>query len=345
MACGRPVIVADSCGAASLVGSGDNGWVVRSGDCDALTAALEEAYRRRADLPEMGRRARRDVEAFAGRSAAARVPALLVSRGSERLRREAAASGRGSGLKRSIRSALPPTAPETAISMRILITSAFREVVGGIETYLRELLPLLAGRGHELAALYERAAPPGRETIDERMAGLPSWCVETAGPAAALRDATLWRPDVAYVHGLESPAVEEAVLEAFPAVLFAHNYHGACVSGTKRHALPSARPCGRRFGSACLLHYYTRRCGGLNRPPSGSCIGSNGGGRRCWAATGRWRRPAGMGRGVPPPRRAGRPAAPAAALPARRRDRPGAAGLPRRLAARPRPHGRTVDGP
>ena len=70
MACERPVIVTDACGAAGLVRQGRNGWVVRSGDSNALAAALEEAYRRRGDLAPMGREARRDVEAFAGRSAA-----------------------------------------------------------------------------------------------------------------------------------------------------------------------------------------------------------------------------------------------------------------------------------
>ena len=47
-------------------------------------------------------------------------------------------------------------------------------------------------------------------------------------------------------------------------VLFAHNYHGNCVSGTKRHALPSARPCDRRLGLGCLARYYPCRCGGLD---------------------------------------------------------------------------------
>ena len=55
----RPVIVTDACGAAGLVRQGRNGWVVRSGDSNALAAALEEAYRRRGNLAPMGREARR----------------------------------------------------------------------------------------------------------------------------------------------------------------------------------------------------------------------------------------------------------------------------------------------
>ena len=147
--------------------------------------------------------------------------------------------------------------------MRILIACTHREIVGGVETYLRALLPLLAARGHEVAVLHERAASEGRETIDGLAGEAPAWCVETAGPEA-VESAGRWRPDVAYVQGLESPAVEEALAGRQPAVLFAHNYHGACVSGTKRHAFPVVRPCDRRFGLGCLLHYYPRRCGGLD---------------------------------------------------------------------------------
>ena len=42
--------------------------------------------------------------------------------------------------------------------------------------------------------------------------------------------------------------MEETLLAHFPAVLFAHNYHGTCLTGTKRHAFPSPRPCSRSFG-------------------------------------------------------------------------------------------------
>jgi glycosyltransferase involved in cell wall biosynthesis len=147
--------------------------------------------------------------------------------------------------------------------MRVLIACTHWEVVGGVETYLRALLPLLADRGHEVAVLHERAASREREAIDGLAREAPAWCVERAG-REAVDAAARWRPDVAYVQGLESPDVEEDVAGRLPSVLFAHNYHGACVSGTKRHAFPVARPCGRGFGPGCLLHYYPRRCGGLD---------------------------------------------------------------------------------
>jgi glycosyltransferase involved in cell wall biosynthesis len=69
MACGLPVVVTDQCGAAELVEPGKTGWVVRAGDLAALAGALEEAIRRRTELPLMGLWARSAAEAYAARAA------------------------------------------------------------------------------------------------------------------------------------------------------------------------------------------------------------------------------------------------------------------------------------
>jgi glycosyltransferase involved in cell wall biosynthesis len=67
-----------------------------------------------------------------------------------------------------------------------------------------------------------------------------------------------------YAHGLLDPSVERRTLEIAPAVFFAHNYYGTCISGAKTFKNPVITPCDRQFGWRCLAHYYPRRCGGLN---------------------------------------------------------------------------------
>jgi glycosyltransferase involved in cell wall biosynthesis len=148
--------------------------------------------------------------------------------------------------------------------MRILVATAQRGIVGGAETYLLDLLPLLCARGHDVSLLYERQAEQGRTHVDARAPGLPSWSLQDDGVAEVLRHAAAWRPDVCFSHGLQSCAAEAGLLEHFPAVLFAHTYHGTCVSGTKRYAWPSPRPCHRTLGRGCLVAYFPHRCGGLN---------------------------------------------------------------------------------
>jgi glycosyltransferase involved in cell wall biosynthesis len=148
--------------------------------------------------------------------------------------------------------------------MRILIATHHRTVIGGAETYLREIVPALSARGHDLALFTEKAAMPGRPVIDEQAGRLPVWCGEGQEPGVALRAIQDWGPDVVYSQGLENPDVEEEFLGKYATALFAHNYRGTCISGSKRFAFPRVRPCCRAFGPACLALYYPRRCGGLN---------------------------------------------------------------------------------
>src|SRR5579864_4257843 len=58
--------------------------------------------------------------------------------------------------------------------------------------------------------------------------------------------------------------LEDALLSRYPTVLFAHNYYGTCMTGTKCNSFPQARPCERQFGPKCLALHYPLRCGGLN---------------------------------------------------------------------------------
>jgi glycosyltransferase involved in cell wall biosynthesis len=144
--------------------------------------------------------------------------------------------------------------------MRVLIATSHRGVVGGVETYLRRLLPDLLDSGIEVGLLCEHAAQPG-SAIDEAGPGIPIWQVEMNG---WLEQVDVWRPDVVYSQGLESPHVEQTLLGRYPSVLFAHNYHGTCISGTKRFAWPHGQPCDRELGIGCLWRYLPRGCGGLN---------------------------------------------------------------------------------
>jgi glycosyltransferase involved in cell wall biosynthesis len=66
LACGLPVIVTREAGAAECVRPSQSGWVIPAGDAEALAESIEQAFDRRADLWEMGQRARADVQQYAG---------------------------------------------------------------------------------------------------------------------------------------------------------------------------------------------------------------------------------------------------------------------------------------
>jgi glycosyltransferase involved in cell wall biosynthesis len=144
--------------------------------------------------------------------------------------------------------------------MRILVANWTRRRVGGAETYLGRVMPLLAARSHSLAFAFETDEPADRAPV-----ALPEGCASLplTGEGAFDRIRS-WKPDVVYVHGLLNPDLERRLLEPAPAVLFAHAYYGTCISGQKTHRLPFVQPCDRVFGAACLALFYPRRCGGLS---------------------------------------------------------------------------------
>lgn len=147
--------------------------------------------------------------------------------------------------------------------MRIAIVSWTRCKVGGAEAYLDNIIPALDLAGHPVAFLHEvdEAIDRGQITLP---AQAPAWSVAEVGATEALAALRDWSPDLIYSHGLLDPQLEASTLEIAPAVFFAHGYYGTCISGAKMWSSPSQKPCDRRFGPLCLLHYFPHRCGGLS---------------------------------------------------------------------------------
>jgi glycosyltransferase involved in cell wall biosynthesis len=147
--------------------------------------------------------------------------------------------------------------------MRIAIVNQNRDRVGGIETYLEILIPALAENRCDVAFLTESA--PHREAIPIALAGsVAAWSVQELGIERALEKLRAWKPDIVYAHGHLGIELMSGLLQAAPAVFYAHGYYGTCISGAKSFKFPVVRPCTRRFGAGCLVHYYPHRCGGLN---------------------------------------------------------------------------------
>jgi glycosyltransferase involved in cell wall biosynthesis len=147
--------------------------------------------------------------------------------------------------------------------MRIGIVTWSARKVGGIETYLDRLLPALHNAGHQVALLSQVDSPAERKRIC-LPEGSPFYCVSTGDPGQALGQLRQWRPRLIYLQGLDDTALEAQLSTIAPVILFAHNYYGTCVDGSKLFSFPTARPCERTFGLGCLLNFYPRRCGGLN---------------------------------------------------------------------------------
>ena len=71
--------------------------------------------------------------------------------------------------------------------MRILIATSHRNLAGGVEKYLQQILPCLRQRGHQLALLYEYRFDPQKERVDQLALDIPCLGTEEAGLDAGLR--------------------------------------------------------------------------------------------------------------------------------------------------------------
>ena len=142
--------------------------------------------------------------------------------------------------------------------MRILFATRHSSRVAGAETYVATAVAALRARGHVVGLLAERLPNPTRKAITEAAI---TWCVDDHGEAEALRQAREWQPDVVYVHGVRSLTLEQSLLGIAPAVLFAHDYVGQCISGSRLWQATGV-PCPRSLGPGCLLKYFPCQCGG-----------------------------------------------------------------------------------
>ncbi|HEU4557630.1 MAG TPA: glycosyltransferase family 4 protein [Longimicrobium sp.] len=132
---------------------------------------------------------------------------------------------------------------------------------GGVLSYLAEVIPALARRGHPVALLHAEAA--GAEQSPPAAARI---CAEELGTGAAIEAAAAWAPDVVFSHNMRPLGLERGLLARWPVVKMMHAYAGTCIGGEKTHQFPRVEPCGRKFGPACLALYIPRRNGRLSLP-------------------------------------------------------------------------------
>ena len=145
--------------------------------------------------------------------------------------------------------------------MRVAFVNHSRRKVGGAEVYLDSVIPAFSRAGHTTAWLYETDPVSNREPISCPTPA-PSWCVADLGSARSLDELRRWKPDILYTHGLLDPALEASFIDIAPSVLYVHNYYGTCISGDKLNSTATPHVCERKYGTACLLHYFPHHCGG-----------------------------------------------------------------------------------
>ena len=147
--------------------------------------------------------------------------------------------------------------------MKIVVQNHHQDLVGGIETYVDRLIRLLAESGHEVYAVFDLQGTDGRSMVSTPV-GVRVLTVANDGLDSTVRSINAIDGAVVFANSLDSPLFRRGPGIKRPVAYYAHDYVASCISGTRVHRLPSSHPCERRFGAACLVQYFPRRCGGLN---------------------------------------------------------------------------------
>ena len=144
--------------------------------------------------------------------------------------------------------------------MKIVVAQDSLYAAGGVDSYLRSVLPALEARGHQVRILYHhRACADDASATHNDAVGVDQIGVEAA--MAALR---AFCPDVCFSHNMGPLEIDRRLVGHWPVVKMMHGYFGTCISGLKSHAFPSRCACDRTLGSSCLALYGPRRCGSLD---------------------------------------------------------------------------------
>ena len=129
--------------------------------------------------------------------------------------------------------------------MKIAIINEWSATIGGVETYIKQVVI-------------------GLEKIGNTVALFTCRDKEFREQASIIERIQQFEPDIVYSQGLQNPVLELEVANHWPTVGFLHNYAGTCISGNKWHRFPVTSVCSQAFGVSCLFQYFPRRCGGLN---------------------------------------------------------------------------------
>ena len=151
-------------------------------------------------------------------------------------------------------------------AMRILHVLDRADVIGGVQTYLADLIPALAARGIESSVACGTEGVVGGAAVDV-VVGVAADGRSIANETVARLTAVVEdrRPDLAVQHVAMSPGVTRALRDVeVPVVVHAHDYFMTCPGGA-RYLHTSATFCSEGHGARCFWRAYTERT--TNRRP------------------------------------------------------------------------------
>ncbi len=150
--------------------------------------------------------------------------------------------------------------------MRVLHITEILAPVGGIETYLLRLLPLLEGIGLENCVVYRQSHP---QTVENGLhtihLPLTNDSVQDENNLAAIIQSV--KPTVICLHAVYDLATVRAAGRLSPTLAYVHGFVPVC-PGLGKYFRRGDEVCTRSFGLGCVSQIYWRRCASARHPRS-----------------------------------------------------------------------------
>ena len=151
--------------------------------------------------------------------------------------------------------------------MQILhLTERFASA-GGIETYVRNLLPLLETRGHTSTVVYRQAHPRDEAADGVNAIHLPRSESLNQDLVQYRRLVRQIQPDLIYIHDVYEPEIISMVSEMAPSVAYVHIFYPVC-PGLGKLYHRGDEICRKPYGLGCVPQIYLRRCASARSPLS-----------------------------------------------------------------------------
>ncbi|MGD2157645.1 MAG: glycosyltransferase family 4 protein [Anaerolineales bacterium] len=139
--------------------------------------------------------------------------------------------------------------------------------IGGVETYLIDLLPLLEERGHKNVVVYRKQTPrtPSINTLSTYHVPFTNYPENERAKIKGIIQTE--KPSIIYLHTVSDPRVIELANSLAPTIGYIHIFYPVCPGLAKLHRIGD-QICTRPFGLGCVPMIYLRRCASARHPRS-----------------------------------------------------------------------------
>ncbi|MFV2045026.1 MAG: glycosyltransferase family 4 protein [Anaerolineales bacterium] len=151
--------------------------------------------------------------------------------------------------------------------MRVLHIAQNYSPVGGIETYLLDLLPLLEDRGVENIMVHRKNDLSPEESNGRVAFHIPPDEGKGTAPGRVADVIARERPSLIFVHDEYEPKVASVVATLAPTVGYMHIFYPVC-PGLGKVFRNGDEVCSRAFGPRCVTNMYVKRCASARHPLS-----------------------------------------------------------------------------